>query len=240
MGPRIEFLGARTYKLPKAMFKKQFSLSFTINRSVTLSVLLHGGLFALAVGMAAPEVVPLPVGVELQYGDGGSVQAPQPESQIKAAKMKAPVVADNSEGPAIKTEKVSEAASEPVPMGKAAGSLAGTSAQGALEGREGVANGIEVSPEQRYLYEIKKLLERRKRYPMLAKKMGQTGKVTMRFTLAQDGSLLTTEIVEKTPYDSLNQAALDLVKGIHGLKPFPQEIQRGSWSITVPIEYVLN
>ncbi|ASD65401.1 energy transducer TonB [Bdellovibrio bacteriovorus] len=222
------------------MSNKQFSLSLNISRSVTLSVLLHGGLFALAVGMAAPEVLPLPVGVELQYGDGGTVQAPKHEQQVKAAKMKAPVVADNSEGPAIKSEKVTEAAPQPVANGKAAGSLAGTSDKGGLEGREGVVNGSEVSPEQRYLYEIKKLLERRKRYPMLAKKMGQTGKVTMRFTLAQDGSLLTSEIVEKTPYDSLNQAALDLVKGIHGLKPFPQEIQRGSWSITVPIEYVLN
>lgn len=210
------------------------------NVSLILSVLLHGGLFALALGMAAPSVVPLPVGVELMYGDGGTVQAPKQEEVVKAPKAKAPVVVDNSDGPAIKTEKVTEASQEQMPTGKTAGSLAGTSDKGALEGREGVANGIEVSPEQRYLYEIKKLLERRKRYPMLAKKMGQTGKVTMRFTLAQDGSLLTSEVLEKAPYDTLNQAAHDLVKGIHGMKPFPQEIQKTSWVITVPIEYVLN
>lgn len=219
-------------KIPK------FALN--INRSLVLSVLLHGGLFVLAIGMATPEVVPLPVGVELMYGDGGTVQAPKLEQEIQAPKVKAPVVVDNSEGPSIKAEKVSAAASEPMPSGQTAGSLAGTSDKGALEGREGVANGTEVSPEQRYLYEIKKLLERRKRYPMLAKKMGQTGKVTMRFTLAQDGSLLASEIVEKAAYETLNQAALDLVKGIHGMKPFPHEIQRTSWSITVPIEYVLN
>lgn len=219
-------------KLPK--------LSLNLNRSVIISASLHGGLFVLALGMAAPEVVPLPVGVELMYGDGGTIQAPKQEEIKAAPKVKVPVVVDNSEGPAVKTEKVTEAPQEQIPTGKTAGSLAGTSDKGALEGREGVANGIEVSPEQRYLYEIKKLLERRKRYPVLARKMGQTGKVTMRFTLGQDGSLLTSEIVEKTPYESLNQAAHDLVKGIHGMKPFPNEIQRTSWSITVPIEYVLN
>lgn len=217
-------------------------LSLSLNRSVIISASLHGALFALALGMSAPTLVPLPVGVELMYGDGGLIQTPK-QNEVKAnAKVPAPVVIDSSEGPAIKTEKVAEVAQELVPpaSGRTAGSLAGTSDKGALEGREGVANGIEVSPEQRYLYEIKKLLERRKRYPVLARKMGQTGKVTLRFTLAQDGSLLTSEIVEKTPYDSLNQAAHDLVKGIHGMKPFPEEIQRTSWSITVPIEYVLN
>ncbi|UXR66033.1 TonB family protein [Bdellovibrio bacteriovorus] len=215
-------------------------LAPNMNVSLILSVLLHGGLFVLALVMAAPGVVPLPVGVELMYGDGGTVQAPKQEEVVKAPKVKALAVVDNSDGPAIKTEKITEAPQEQIPTGKTAGSLAGTSDKGALEGREGVANGIEVSPEQRYLYEIKKLLERRKRYPMLAKKMGQTGKVTMRFTLAQDGSLLASEVLEKAPYDTLNQAAHDLVKGIHGMKPFPHEIQKTSWVITVPIEYVLN
>lgn len=221
---------------------KKPQISVNINLSLVLSVLLHGGIFVLALGMAAPAQEPLPVGVELMYGEGGSIVAPKPDAPVKAPKIKASVVADDSEGPAIKTEKVTETAtvSPPVPDGKTAGSLAGTSDKGALEGREGVANGIEVSPEQRYLYEIKKLLERRKRYPVMARKMGQTGRVMMRFTLAQDGSLVASEVLEKAPYEILNQAAHDLVKGIHGMKPFPHEIQRTSWSITVPIEYVLN
>lgn len=194
----------------------------------------------LGLSLATPEIVPLPVGVELMYGDGGQERAPKIE-EAKPVKIKTAVAADDSDAPALKNEKV-EATTEPrqVSSGKTMGSLAGTSEKGALEGKEGVANGIEVSPEQRYLYEIKKLLERRKRYPMMAKKMGHTGKVTMRFTLGADGSLKESEIVEKTPYDSLNKAAHELVKGIDGMKPFPQEIQKTSWVITVPIEYSLN
>ncbi|WP_413612509.1 energy transducer TonB [Bdellovibrio sp. HCB-110] len=215
-------------------------ISLNINKSVVLSALLHGGAFLLGLSLAAPEIVPLPVGVELMYGDGGTERAPKVE-EVKPVKIKTAVVADDSDAPALKNEKA-ETVEQPhqASSGKTMGSLAGTSDKGALEGREGVANGIEVSPEQRYLYEIKKLLERRKRYPVMAKKMGQSGKVTMRFTLAADGSLKESEIVEKTPYDSLNKAAHELVKGIDGMKPFPQEIQKTSWVITVPIEYSLN
>ncbi|WP_295900950.1 energy transducer TonB [uncultured Bdellovibrio sp.] len=214
--------------------------SLNINKTILLSALLHGGAFVLGLSLAAPEIVPLPVGVELMYGDGGQEQAPKIEA-AKPVKIKTAVVADDSDAPALKNEKV-ETTQEPqqASTGKTMGSVAGTSEKGALEGREGVANGTEVSPEERYLYEIKKLLERRKRYPVMAKKMGHTGKVTMRFTLAADGSLQESEVVEKTPYDSLNKAAHELVKGIDKMKPFPQEIQKTSWVITVPIEYSLN
>lgn len=216
--------------------------SFNIQRSVVISAGIHIGLFLLAVTLgSAPTSVPLPVGVELKYGDGGAVEAPKEMAVTPASKVKAAVVADTSEAPAINSEKVEKAAAvQELPTGKTRGSLAGTSDKGALEGREGVVNGSEVSPEQRYLYEVRKLLERRKRYPMMAKKMGQVGRVMVRFTLAQDGSLQESEIIEKAPHESLNKAAQELVQGIDKMKPFPEEIQKTSWVITVPIEYSLN
>ncbi|WP_413568447.1 energy transducer TonB [Bdellovibrio sp. HCB117] len=222
------------------MSEKRFSFSLNINKSVAISLLLHASFLVLGLSLAAPEIVPLPQGVELMYGEGGTVRTPKVEEVVKAPKIKAAVVSDNSDAPALKNEKTVAQPEQAPTNGKSAGSLAGTSDKGALQGREGVANGSEVSPEARYLYEIKKLLERRKRYPAMAKKMGQTGTVTMRFTLAADGSLVTSEVVEKSPYESLNQAAHDLVKSISGMKPFPQEIQKANWSFTVPIEYVLN
>ncbi|KHD87617.1 MAG: siderophore-mediated iron transport protein [Bdellovibrio sp. ArHS] len=222
------------------MPNKSFSFSLNINKSLALSVLLHACFFILGLAMAAPQLAPLPLGVELMYGQGGTAPSVASTKSLKIPKMKAAVVAEDSAAPALKNDKVDEVASSLPATEKTAGSLAGTSDRGALQGREGVAHGQEVSPEERYLYEIKKLLERRKRYPAMAKKMGQTGIVTMRFTLAADGSLLASEVIEKSPYESLNQAAHELVRSINGVKPFPQEIQKTSWSFTVPIEYVLN
>lgn len=172
------------------------------------------------------------------YGDADASVRAKAEP-VKAAPVKS-VAVDDSEGPSIKNEKTPVAAAQETSTAKSLGTQTGTSDRGALQGREGVANGSEVSPEERYLYELKKLLEHRKRYPPMAKKMGQTGRVTLKFTLNADGSLQESEIVEKAPYESLNKAAHDLVKSISGLKPFPDEIQKTSWVITVPIEYSLN
>lgn len=216
--------------------------SFNIQKFVVISAGIHIGLFLLAFTLGGITAsVPLPVGVELMYGDGGEKLAPV-EAPKAPQKMSRPVVAqDDSDAPALKNEKVvTTETPPPEKSGKGAGSLLGTSDKGALAGREGVANGSEVSPEQRYLYEVRKLLERRKRYPMMAKKMGQVGRVMVRFTLAQDGSLQESEIIEKAPHESLNKAAQELVQGIDKMKPFPEEIQKTSWVITVPIEYSLN
>ncbi|NUN04978.1 MAG: energy transducer TonB [Bdellovibrio sp.] len=216
--------------------------SFNIQKSVVISAGIHVALFLIAVTIGSvPTSVPVPVGVELKYGDGGDVAAAKEKTVVQPAKVKPAVVADASDAPAVKNEKVEKvAAQEVTPAGKTSGSLAGTSDKGASEGREGVANGSEVSPEQRYLYEVRKLLERRKRYPMMAKKMGQVGRVLVRFTLAQDGSLQASEIIEKAEHEALNKAAHELVQGIDKMKPFPEEIPKTSWVITVPIEYSLN
>lgn len=203
-----------------------------------ISALLHVGLVVLCVGLATTRSVPLPQGVEVMYGEGGVQRTAVLEKS--RALPKAQAFVDSSDAPALESKKETPVAPAPAVEQKALGSQQGASDQGALSGREGVINGTEVSPEERYLYEIRKLLERRQRYPMMAKKMGQTGKVTVRFTLAQDGSLQDSEIIERTPYDSLNKAAQELVQGLDKLKPFPQEIQRTSWVITVPIEYSLN
>lgn len=210
-----------------------------------ISAVLHGGAFLLALALAAPQKSPLPVGVELMYGETTAVSAPARLQTLKAQKNRAtPVAALDEDGVAIAQKKKEKPLSAPetpqVAEQKTLGNSLGTSATGALTGREGVVNGSEVSPEERYLYELRKLLERRKKYPVMARRMGHTGKVMMRFTLSADGTLSASEVVEKAPYDSLNNAAVELVKGIDGIKPFPKEITRNAWVITVPIEYSLN
>ncbi|AHI06602.1 siderophore-mediated iron transport protein [Bdellovibrio bacteriovorus W] len=223
----------------------QAQLNLKISSSFVISAVLHGAAFVLALALAAPQKSPLPVGVELMYGEATTVSAPSKPQSLNIQKTQAaPVAAMDDDGVAIEQKKKEKPVPAPVTPQvaeqKTLGNPLGTSTTGALTGREGVANGSEVSPEERYLYELRKLLERRKKYPVMARRMGHTGKVMMRFTLSSDGSLAASEVVEKTPYDSLNNAAVELVKGIDGIKPFPKEITRNAWVITVPIEYSLN
>lgn len=205
------------------------SRNFSFNQTLLLSVLLHGVFFVVGLSWPAPTVTSLPVGVELSYAE---VPAVAPRAVSKAA---SPVAASKITTKEVRpSEPLAEAA---VPVAESVG--VGSSSAGATAGSEGVAGGAKVTAEERFLYEVRILLEKRKRYPVMAKKLGQSGKVTMRFTLAADGSLLASEFVDKAPYDLLNKAASELVQGIDGLKPIPQELQRTSWVITVPIDYVL-
>jgi protein TonB len=206
-----------------------------LNKTLIASAFLHAGFFVAAVLLSAKVLKPLPVGVELAYEAAPSVPAAAPHAPVVATKKTVtPQVIEKDDITTRSKETPQATAIQPAP---AAGSVA---SQGALSGREGVANGSEVSPEDRYLYELKKLLERRKSYPMMARKMGHAGTVMMRFTLKSDGKVANAEVVEKAPYETLNQAAVALVNSIDGMKPFPNEIRRDTWSITVPIEYKLN
>jgi protein TonB len=219
------------------------ALSLNLKSSVSLSVMIHGGLFALCLVMGAREAsVPLPIGVELMYGDDTTAPAVAAPVKAKVAAKQVPVVNDENGVSVDKDKKKPEVAPEPqvASTGKTLGNPNGNSEKGALTGREGVRNGQEVSPEDRYLFELRKLLERKKRYPALARKMGQTGRVLVSFTLAQDGSLVKSEVVERAAFDSLNEAAHDLVKSISGVKPFPEEIHKTTWNIVLPIDYSIN
>lgn len=101
----------------------------------------------------------------------------------------------------------------------------------------GQENGIEVSVQERYRRELQAMLEKRKDYPLLAKRLRQQGKVLVRFTLQRDGSVTAAEVIENSQFDSLNQAARKLISEINGLKPFPAEIKRAQWVFVLPVEY---
>ena len=210
------------------------ALSMNFNKTLIVSAFLHAAFFSAAVLLSVTTIKPLPLGVELAYDAIASAPKAASAPQTVVKKTIVPQI--------IEKDDVTTQSKEIVPVAttQAAPAIGSAAQSGALSGREGVANGSEVSAEDRYLYELKKLLERRKSYPMMARKMGHVGTVTMRFTLKADGTIVGSEIVNKAPYETLNQAAVSLVQSINGMKPFPQEIRKDSWSITVPIEYTLN
>lgn len=202
--------------------------------SILSSFLLHASVLAgAALSWSASESAHLPLGVELMYAEA-SMASPESSSLANEKNNPEDVLIESKK----KQRKPSALQAEKPQAPESA--LRGSAQAGATEGREGVANGIEVSPEDRYLYELQKLLERRKIYPAMARRMGQTGRVLVRFTLNKDGAVLASELVEKAAHESLNKAASELIRSIDGAKPFPQEITKNSWNITVPIEYVLN
>lgn len=115
------------------------------------------------------------------------------------------------------------------------GSATGTAESGPL----GVANGIEVSERERYIYELRRLIDGRKIYPSLARRMRQTGKVVMKFEILKDGQIQNVKVAEPSAHDRLNVAAAELIGGIHAFKPLPDSTKSERMTVTVPVDYAL-
>lgn len=90
-----------------------------------------------------------------------------------------------------------------------------------------------------YLSELQDLLRQNRRYPVMAKKLRQEGRVVVEFTMHEDGRVVNVKVVQGTSFQLLNQAALSFVKEIETFKPFPKSVARKTWSFSVPIEYRL-
>lgn len=96
-----------------------------------------------------------------------------------------------------------------------------------------------VTPEEIYIAELRSFLEKKKKYPALAKKMGQSGKVKIKFEINRDGKITNSQIAEASHFESLNKSAKTLIDEIQMFKPFPAEVKRLTWQFIIPIEYKL-
>lgn len=108
------------------------------------------------------------------------------------------------------------------------------------EGPLGVANGKATSEKERYVYELRMLLEGRKTYPRLARQMREEGKVLLHVEILSNGEIRTVQIKEPSSYKRLNEAAVHLVSEIRQYRPIPKTISEASLRIEIPIEYTLK
>lgn len=83
-------------------------------------------------------------------------------------------------------------------------------------------------------------LNRKKRYPAEAKKAMQQGIVTVRFTVARDGTVSATSIKRSSGHELLDAATLDLVRRVSPLPRMPASMNRDSVTLSLPIEYSLK
>lgn len=90
-----------------------------------------------------------------------------------------------------------------------------------------------------YISKLTRTLNQKKRYPEIARKMRQQGRLKVRFVLERDGRILNAELVETTSFSHLNDAAKTLLSEIKKFDPFPSEVSDKEWAVTVPIEYVM-
>lgn len=90
-----------------------------------------------------------------------------------------------------------------------------------------------------YISKLTRTLNAKKRYPEMARKMRQQGRLKVRFVLERDGRIVNAQLVETSNFNQLNEAAQSLLGEIKRFDPFPTEVADKEWAVTVPIEYVM-
>ncbi len=108
-----------------------------------------------------------------------------------------------------------------------------------LSGGDGGQEKTGEEASQKYLTEnfkyIREIIARNTFYPPLARRMGWSGKVTLSFVVAEDGSVRDIQIIERSGYEILDRSAVETVKRS---APFPKPPV--AVRIILPIVYRLN
>lgn len=108
----------------------------------------------------------------------------------------------------------------------------------------GVSPAQQAKAEKVYLAELQEALSRyaQNTYPFMAKRRHWEGNVQISFTLHHNGDITDVRVSKPDIRDMFNDAAMSIFTDEMQMhyKPFPKEISRNSWEISVPISYFLR
>ena len=128
------------------------------------------------------------------------IPKPEPKPQPKPEPKKVPVKEV--------AEKAPEPKPEPVQAAAAAVSSAAPAPGGAVaQADNGISTLVYGEVQDPFLSEVKRLIEKSLVYPRKARMMRQTGRTTVQFTVAKDGSLTELTVFGTSGHPSLDKAA---------------------------------
>ncbi len=87
--------------------------------------------------------------------------------------------------------------------------------------------------KENYKTYVKKRIAAKKIYPLKARAQNQTGNVKIKIVILPDGNLESAEIVEKSEYELLNEAALLAVKKASPFKKMTNGMKRQEFTFTL-------
>lgn len=94
--------------------------------------------------------------------------------------------------------------------------------------------------ENTYLSKVRAKIEQNKVYPKVAKRLNQTGKVHISFDILKNGKIENIRIIEKSKFERLDQASIEVLTKIVSFEAIPSELNKTVWNISIPINYQMN
>lgn len=188
------------------------------SKYIVASLIIHGLLFASMIidwkwGEQKQEYMDSDV-LLMGPKTGDKINPPKPKSDNKDKVVKGPV--DENAPKVYDKNAATEEESE------------GTFGQGGTK-------------ELDYNTELGAWLNANKKYPKLARRLGQECEnIIVEFNVYPDGRLDDIVVKEKCQYEVLNQAAIDMVKASSPFKPFPANFPNKPMQRVQPIAYKLT
>ncbi len=153
-----------------------------------------------------------------------------PQDSSTAAAMKAP-------------NQVSSASPQGIPGGQGVGKGSGRGpgeGGGDGPGRGGGQGGREARTEmERYVHNVLKKIDAKKRYPRLSKENGEEGVVSILLTIDTTGNLIGYKIAKSGPFERLTEATIQTVQAASPFPPLPSSYAQAKLVIEVPLRFYL-
>ncbi|MBT0671056.1 energy transducer TonB [Novosphingobium profundi] len=167
----------------------------------------------------------------------------QPSARVQPDPL--PMVRPAVQAAPIQPVVAAPAPTPPRPAPPVAASGPSAPARTVSAGSASTGDGPGTSPaarkaQQDYYAMIAAHLQRRKTYPPEARKARQQGIVTVRFTVARDGSVSAVSIKRSSGHELLDGATLDLMQRVAPLPRMPASMEKDSVTLSLPIEYSLR
>ena len=116
----------------------------------------------------------------------------------------------------------------------------GTGGGGPGQGRGGIGGGKGMGNPNAlnaYTTQIRRRLERYKKYPQSAQIRNIQGIVTVSFSIDRDGSVRSPRLVHSSDHVVLDEEVMALLKRAAPMPPIPKEVSQNSISLVVPIKF---
>lgn len=90
-----------------------------------------------------------------------------------------------------------------------------------------------------YVKDLRSFIESKKSYPKIALRLKQSGIVEICLDIDENGLFQNIHLKEKSKFNSLNDAAIKLIKELAHFKPLPNELGK-KITLNVPLNYSLS
>ncbi len=168
--------------------------------------------------------------VETQEPLEEQVENPEPIEEVKAPEEE-PVERTEMEGGGLVSEPAAEASAGETPQ---TASISTPAEEG-----KGLSHPAIEGIRDDYLARLREQIESARFYPDRARRMGQEGRVVVRFIVRAGGRLERVDLAEPSSFPLLNRAAIETIRSLSSLPPLPPDFG-DRMEVTIPLVYRLE